>query len=159
MNAFEAFGIAGPDKRPFHVIGHHSGASLATQMAVVYPDRIASVALVGPSGLSAEERLKMKELFFAPFNKPVADGSHLQKTWDYLSNMGVGNLDLHQEQVIDHVRAWKGRNQIYGAIWEQDKEQLIRDIKTPLLAMCARDDVLVKRFLIPLKRSRRGADR
>ncbi|KAH8883610.1 alpha/beta-hydrolase [Thozetella sp. PMI_491] len=146
MAAFETVGIAGPEKKRFHVIGHHSGASLAVQMAVLYPERIASVALVGPSVMSAEERAKMKERFFAPFNQPVPDGSHLQKTWDYLGNMGVGNLELHHEQLIDHVRAWKGRNQIYGAIWDQDKEQLMREIKTPVLAMCARDDVLWDHF-------------
>jgi hypothetical protein len=53
----------------------------------------------------------------------VPDGSHLLKTWDYLRAMGVGeDLELFQREAIDHIRAWKGRNQIYGAIWDQDKE-------------------------------------
>lgn len=41
--------------------------------------------------------------------------------------MGVGeNLELFQREVIDHIRAWKGRNQIYGAIWDQDKEMYFK---------------------------------
>ncbi|KAH8678272.1 Alpha/Beta hydrolase protein [Xylariales sp. PMI_506] len=147
MGAFEVLGLAGVGKKPFHVIGHHSGASLGTEMAAVYPDRVASLALVGPSVMSAAERARMKQTYFAPFNKPVPDGSHLQKTWDYLTHMGVGpDLDLQHLEAINHVRAWKGRNQIYGAIWNQDKEKFIAEIKTPVLAMCATDDVLWEHF-------------
>ncbi|ETS84137.1 hypothetical protein PFICI_02162 [Pestalotiopsis fici W106-1] len=127
----------------FHIIGHHSGASLATEMAAMYPDDVKSICLVGASIMSAEERAKMKEKFFAPFNQPVPDGSHLLKTWDYLRGMGVGDdLDLYQREAIDHVRAWKGRNQIYGALWDQDKERYFKMVKCPIVVMCARDDVL-----------------
>ncbi|KAI1850374.1 hypothetical protein JX265_002272 [Neoarthrinium moseri] len=140
MSVFEALGLA---DKGFHIIGHHSGASLATEMAAVYPDKVKSICLVGASIMSAEERAKMKEQYFAPFNKPVPDGSHLLKTWDYLRGMGVGDdLDLFQREAIDHIRAWKGRNQIYGAIWGQDKETYFKMVKCPIVVMCARDDVL-----------------
>ncbi|KAI0473053.1 Alpha/Beta hydrolase protein [Xylariaceae sp. FL0804] len=125
----------------FHVIGHHSGASLAVEMAAVRPELVRSACLVGASIMSAEDRAKMKEQFFAPFNAPVADGSHLQKTWDYLAGMGVGDdLALHQREALDHIRAWRGRNQIYGAIWAQDKEAYFRQVRCPVVALCARDD-------------------
>lgn len=89
----------------------------------------------------------MKEIFFSPFNAPVEDGSHLKKTWDYLKGMGVGDdIELWQREVIDHVRAWRGRNLIYGAVWEQDGEGFYRDAGCGVLLMCARDDVLWKYF-------------
>ncbi|KAH9885729.1 Alpha/Beta hydrolase protein [Xylariomycetidae sp. FL2044] len=144
IGVFESLGL---DSGGFHVIGHHSGASLATEMAAVYPEVVRSICLVGASIMSAEERAKMKEKFFAPFNKPVPDGTHLMKTWDYLRGMGVGdNLDLHHREAIDHIRAWKGRNQIYGAIWDQDKETYYKMVRCPILAMCAEDDVLWSHF-------------
>ncbi|KAK7946175.1 uncharacterized protein PG986_010496 [Apiospora aurea] len=144
-----------------HLIGHHAGAALATEMAAVYPSLVKSVCLVGPSIMSAGDRARMRDRYAAPFNRPVADGSHLPKTWNYLRAMGVGGgggpgsgsgddggdeddlyLGLHQREALDHIRAWKGRNQIYGAIWQQDGERYLRLIQCPVMAMCARDDTL-----------------
>lgn len=57
--------------------------------------------------------------------------------------MGVGDsLALRQREVIDHIRAWRGRNLIYGAVWEQDSETLCAHVQCPVLVLCARDDVL-----------------
>lgn len=127
----------------FHIVGHHTGASLATEMAAVKPEVVKSICLIGTSVMTAAERAEMKAQFFAPFNKPVAGGSHLQKTWDYVAKLGGdGDLEVHHQATLDHLRAWKGRNQIYGAIWDQDKEKYIKEVKCPIVAMCARDDIL-----------------
>lgn len=89
----------------------------------------------------------MKKHYYAPFNKPVADGSHLQKTWDYLGHMGVGDdLELYQREAVDHIRAWQGRVLIYGSVWGQDMQGLIHSVKCPILLVCARDDVLWEHY-------------
>jgi pimeloyl-ACP methyl ester carboxylesterase len=130
-----------------HIIGHHSGACLAVELAASYPDFVKSICLVGPTVMSAEERAAMKEVYFKPFNEPVEDGSHLMKTWEYLGNMGIGgDIGLWQREVVDHVRAWRGRNLIYGAVWAQDAERFYMDVRCGILLMCARDDVLWKFF-------------
>lgn len=130
-----------------HIIGHHSGAVLAVELAATHPDLVASISLLGPTVMDASERAAMKEQYFQTFNEPVTDGSHLRKTWEYLAHMGVGsNLDLWQREAIDHIRAWKGRNLIYGAVWAQDAEKLYAAVQCPILLMCARDDVLIKFF-------------
>ncbi|KAI1340160.1 Alpha/Beta hydrolase protein [Xylariaceae sp. FL0016] len=140
MQCFASLGLLGAG---LHIIGHHSGASLAVEAAAAYPEPVRSICLVGASVMSAAQRAAMKEKYFAPFNAPVGDGSHLAKTWDYLRSMGVGeDLEVWQREAVDHIRAWKGRNQIYGAIWAQDKEAYFRKVKCPIVAMCARDDVL-----------------
>lgn len=130
-----------------HIIGHHSGAVLAVELAAMHPDFVASICLVGPAIMSEEERAAMKEIYFKPFNEPQIDGSHLLKTWDYLGKMGVGeDLGLWQREAVDHIRAWRGRNLIYGAVWTQDSETLYKQITCPIMLMCARDDVLWKYF-------------
>ncbi|KAK4898175.1 hypothetical protein LTR27_004182 [Elasticomyces elasticus] len=140
LSAFERWGIT---QSKFHIIGHHSGASLATQIAATHPDLVASICQIGATTIGYEERQRMKEIFLVPFNQPTDDGSHLQKTWDYLGKMGAGgSLELRQREVIDHVRAWRGRMLIYGAVWEQDAEVLFARVKCPTLVLCARDDVL-----------------
>lgn len=142
-SVFEQLGLMDPSKGGFHVVGHHSGAVLAIEMAVTYATVVKSISLIGASIMTAEERAKMKEIFFKPFNKPVEDGSHLIKTWDYLKKMGAkSDLELMQREVLDHVRAWRGRNQIYGAVWAADRVDLYMKITCPILVMCARDDVL-----------------
>lgn len=141
--AFAAIGILERGSG-IHLIGHHSGASLAPEFAAKHPSSVLSVSLIGTAVMSAPERAEMKKKYHDPFNKPVADGSHLQKTWDYLGNMGVGpaNLDLYQREAVDHIRAWKGRNQIYGAVWEQDLASFLDVLACPVMFVCARDDVL-----------------
>lgn len=74
-------------KGGLHIIGHHSGACLALELAVLWPEEVKSICLVGPAVMSEEERAAMKEIYFKPFNEPVWDGSHLAKTWDYLRGM------------------------------------------------------------------------
>jgi pimeloyl-ACP methyl ester carboxylesterase len=46
MEVMESLGIVA---KGFHLLGHHSGASLATEMAAVYPQHVKSVCLVGAS--------------------------------------------------------------------------------------------------------------
>jgi pimeloyl-ACP methyl ester carboxylesterase len=146
MEAFHLMGLP-RDQSRCHILGHHSGAVLASEIAALYPDFVASMCLVGPTVMNAEERAAMKEKFFKPFNEPVLDGSHLIKTWDYLGKMGIGgDLRLWQREAIDHIRAWKGRNLIYGAVWAQDAERIYMDVKCPVILMCASDDVLWKYF-------------
>lgn len=111
------------------------------------PDFVASICLIGPTVITEGERLTMKEIYFKPFNDPQSNGSHLQKTWDYLKNMGLGeDLKLWQREAVDHIRAWKGRTLIYGAVWPQESQDMYIKISCPILLMCARDDVLWKYF-------------
>ncbi|TVY46891.1 hypothetical protein LOCC1_G002201 [Lachnellula occidentalis] len=127
----------------FHLMGHHSGACLSLEMAVLYLAVVQSIALIGPVLLTAEERAQMKAQYYKPFNQPVPDGSHLAKTWKYLGEMGCSDdLDIKHQEVLDHARAWKGRTQIYGAVWQQDGIALFMQVKCPILALCAKDDVL-----------------
>lgn len=127
----------------FHLVGHHTGACLGVEMAVHFPQRVASLVMIGPAILSANERMRFRADYSSAFNQPVADGQHLQLTWDYLKRMGVGDgLALHQREFLDHCRAWKGRVQAYNAIWDQDCLGLFQQVTCPMLATCAEDDVL-----------------
>lgn len=127
----------------FHLVGHHTGACLGVEMAARFPQRVASLVMMGPAILTAEERHEFRAHYSTAFNRPAVDGSHLQLTWDYLKRMGVGDsLALHQREFLDHCRAWKGRVQAYNAIWDQDCHQLFQQVICPMLATCAEDDVL-----------------
>lgn len=148
MEVFTKLHLVGQgNSRKCHIIGHHSGAVLALELAATRPEFVASICLVGPAVMSEEERAAMKEIYLKPFNEPQGDGSHLLKTWDYLGRMGVGeDLGLWQREAVDHIRAWRGRNLIYGAVWAQESEALYDQIACSILLLCARDDVLWRYF-------------
>lgn len=64
-----------------HVLGHHTGASIAASFAAHYPARLDRLILNGLALLSDEERAHFAQFRFAPL-EPKADGSHLLAAWN-----------------------------------------------------------------------------
>lgn len=115
--------------------------------------------MVGPSIMSLAERDDMKTKLLHAFNEPVASGEHLMATWQYLGQHGLTSngvraeppsscsgpdLALWQREALDHIRAWKGRMQIYAAVFGQDSESLLAKVSgsVKIMVCCAKDDVL-----------------
>ncbi|KAE9362809.1 alpha/beta-hydrolase [Stipitochalara longipes BDJ] len=125
-----------------HLIGHHSGSAHAMEMAAVYPDEIYNVALSGPALMSEEEQAASFKAIGGEWSKPKEDGSHLMKVWNTLNGPLWDTLELKNHEVIDALRAWKGRDQAYGVSFVQPKLKYFKSITIPILAMCSKDDVL-----------------
>lgn len=137
LEAIDGLGLA-----RFHVFGHHTGACLAVELGARHPARTASLMMVGPVPLTAEERAEFGRHFGDPI-APNADGSYLKSTWDYLASLGAGaDLALHHRELVDTTRAYLGRSMAYRAVWAQDWTALYRQVRCPLLLLCAEDDVL-----------------
>jgi pimeloyl-ACP methyl ester carboxylesterase len=137
LEAIDAIGLS-----RFHVFGHHTGACIAVELAARHAARVASLAMVGPLPLTAEERHEFSLHFGAPI-APTADGAYLMQTWEYLRTLGAdADLALHHRELLDTVRAWWGRAQAYRAVWAQDWTALYQQTRCPVLLMCAPDDVL-----------------
>ncbi|MCB2107112.1 MAG: alpha/beta hydrolase [Rhodobacteraceae bacterium] len=78
-----------------HILGHHTGALIATEVAVSVPERVMSLVMNGPLPLSAEERaefMKMVDNFERPFTGK-RDGSHLIDWWKRRSSFVHGDTD------------------------------------------------------------------
>jgi len=134
--------LAGLGLEEFHLCGHHTGACVAVDIAARHPRRVLSLAIFGPVQLTAAEREEFRKHFSEPI-APRADGGHLQQTWDYLAGLGADrSLDLHHRELLDTVRAWRGRAAAYAAVWDQDFPSLYARVQCPTLIMAARDDVL-----------------
>lgn len=126
----------------FHIVGHHTGACVAVEIAAARAERIPSATLLGPVPLTLEERLEFAKHFGHAFT-PVASGSYLLENWEYLRNLGahVDPMLAHRE-LADMLRAWWGRVQSYAAVWEQDFASLYQAMKMPIAIGAAEDDVL-----------------
>lgn len=136
----------------FHLLGHHSGATLATEIAATYPEKVLSLCVIGIGLMSPSEQVYWNTKANVPFNKPVDDGSHLMKTWKYLEGSGADaggkngpgkkDLEFKHQEFLNHARAWDGRCKIYTCVFKVDLMSLFTKVKCPVLEMCSRDDVL-----------------
>jgi pimeloyl-ACP methyl ester carboxylesterase len=124
-----------------HLFGHHAGSGLAMEMAAVYPEEILTAALSAPALATPEMQASMFVTIAAEWSKPKEDGSHLMRVWDVLSPL-IPDLDVKNHEVLDALRAWKGRDQAYKVLFKQNKIGFYKQITCPLLAMCSREDVL-----------------
>ena len=126
----------------YHLIGHHTGSGIALQIAVDRPERVASLAMVGVSCLTAEERAAFAARLGAPF-RPVRSGAYLLKNWEYLRVGGAdADIALLHREMTDQLRAWASRPQAYAAAWAQDGAALLARLDRPAIAIAARDDIL-----------------
>lgn len=125
-----------------HLVGHHTGACIAVEMAARHPELARSLTLIGPVPLTDAERIEFSKHFGLPF-QPNVSGSYLLENWEYLRNLGAHRdpMLIHRE-MADQLRAWWGRVQSYGAVWTQDFPAFYRQVACPILIGAAPDDVL-----------------
>ena len=94
----------------FHVFGHHTGAAIGCEMAAVAPDRVASLSMVGPVVLTAEERRQWLEMAIDPM-VIKADGTQYMKIWYRVTHLdprpddNPPSLDMAHRECLDTLRA------------------------------------------------------
>ncbi len=126
-----------------HLLGHHTGGCIALEMAVHAPERVASLALIGPVHLTAAEREAYRQAYSEPF-RPGWDAAYLRQTWDNVQTLGgAADLRLQHRETVDALRAWSARADAYNAVWDSDQAALLARVSCPLLVAAAPDDVLM----------------
>ncbi len=125
---------------PFHLFGHHTGASLAIEIAARAPERVLSLMLAGPVFMTPQER----EDFIAGYQepiRPVRDGSHLLVNWGYGAKHNPDcDLAILQDSVADLLRAWRARPQAYMAVAHHDTAPRVADVSAPTLLLTTPGD-------------------
>jgi len=124
-----------------NVVGYHTGASIALELAALRPGGIAAAMLVGLALFDPGER----DAFFAePWPRPTrADGGHLLEEWQRSFRwQGPGQSDESVERgFIEKISAgptaWWGAR----AVMRHDLEPRLREATAPLLIVNARDDL------------------
>jgi pimeloyl-ACP methyl ester carboxylesterase len=123
-----------------HLFGHHTGASLAIEMAAMAPERVLSLMLAGPVFMTEAERRE----FEAAYQKPIAprrDGSHLLENWNYAAKFNPDcPVELLQQEVVAMLRAWRGRAQAYRAVARHDPYAGAQGLELPVLLLTSPDD-------------------
>ena len=78
--------------KEYHLFGHHTGASMALQIAYDQPQSTKSLTMVGAFLATREEKQEMKKNISSDWS-PKDDGSHLQQVW-HLTGEILGALSL-----------------------------------------------------------------
>ena len=133
--------------KEYHLFGHHTGASMALQIAYDQPQSTKSLTMVGAFLATREEKQEMKKNISSEWS-PKDDGSHLQQVW-HLTGEILGaktDLDLQHRETIDALRAHHSAKQIHEAIWQHSDIELYEQITCASLIMCAPDDVMFPFF-------------
>ncbi|MGE5245760.1 MAG: alpha/beta fold hydrolase [Betaproteobacteria bacterium] len=137
------------------VVGHHTGAVIAVEMAAAWPERIERVVLSGPVYVDAAGRAELRQ-WFRQWTV-AADGSHLLDKWQKF----VGWLPrprVVQRLVVDLFRAGEESVQGHFAVAEYRMEDRLPHVRCPaLLLYCSGDPFASAARAAPLKAAFRPA--
>lgn len=131
----------------FHVFGHHTGAAVGCEMAATYPDRVASLSMIGPVVLTAEERRQWLDTAIDPM-VIKADGTQYLKIWYRVTHLdprpddNPPSLGVCHRECIDTLRAGERWHEAYVAVFNQDFAAYLERVKCPILMMCGPGDIL-----------------
>lgn len=130
-----------------HIVGHHTGAGVAVELATDAPDRTKSVTLIGPPYFSQEERERLLDEVYGdtPIPPLDEDGEYLLEHWEMFEGQDA-SVEVKHEMLIDALVAREGTRKSVTVGRDQDLPTLFGSIEAPRLLMAARDDVLWDAF-------------
>jgi len=123
------------------VFGHHTGASIAVQLAHDYPERVLRLALSGPTLLSPAQRSALPES--APPVRLREDGGHLLEMWRRIrAKDGDAPLELSQRETLLNLAAGGWYREAYEAVAAQDFAGQVAALRCATLVFAGDEDVL-----------------
>ena len=126
---------------PFHLVGHHTGSSIATAWASEYADEVASLGLIGLALPTLEERASLQQRF-SGLEAPDMDATHVTAIWSSLKNLGADTPKLLNRELIDNLKAGPARGHAYAAVWSFDAGAALARVVCPVLLLTSSRDVL-----------------
>ena len=142
------------------LFGHHTGASIACEVAASAPARVGKLILSGPACIDAAEgRQRLEKI------PPIVlseDSSYVLTLWNYILNLTppgkrLSMDDMHHE-LVWRLKAGPRYIETYSAVFTYDMASRLPLIQAPTLVMAGEGDLLVRyveRAASLLKRSRR----
>lgn len=150
LETLDAMGIDGP----FDLLGMHTGALEAVEMALLAPARVRQLGVIAIPVFDTAERERGLGSFAQMRIKPAEDGAHLSPAWQgrFAYRKPPWDLDDVQRRLVDYLLApWPG--QAYTAVFAADAAPRFAALRRPVTAFAPHDDVhdvtLRSRGLLP----------
>ncbi len=112
------------------IIGHHTGGTIAVELAAGHPGRTAKVVISGPVYVDAQVRAALAEHFVQWRVQP--DGSHLLDKWKKLQGW-TKDPSLVQRLTLDLFRAGERSEQGHWAVAAYRMEDRLPLVRCPAL--------------------------
>ena len=118
-----------------NLVGYFTGAAIAAEIAVHYPELVNRLVLIGPPLFTDEQQ----EQFFknAWPEKPKQDGSHLVDLWQRIMNTWSKDIHLEYKSEYFHEFYRGGVNAIWGemAVSEFNLSLALEHVTQPVLIL------------------------
>jgi pimeloyl-ACP methyl ester carboxylesterase len=136
-----------------HLVGHHTGAVLATEIAVRAPDRARSVVLSSAPFDDARTRAAHLEAGAIVDNvTPQPDGSHVAELWRTRAAFyPPDRIDLLEAFLIDALKAGPRAAAGHQVVARYDMQAAVRGLRCPVLLVGATDDPYAFPALEPMR--------
>lgn len=125
----------------FAVLGHHTGAVIAMEMAAQAPQRVSALVLSSCPYVDAARRERHGQHAVVDAVQPRADGGHLLDLWRGRQRFyPAGDVALLERFVADALRAGSSAAQGHTAVNRYRMEDRIGLLRCPTLLIGAPDD-------------------
>jgi pimeloyl-ACP methyl ester carboxylesterase len=138
LDALDALGVGDT----FDVLGMHTGALEAVELAHLAPRRVRRIGMVAVPIFDAAERMQGLGTFAQLMLAPQENGSHLLPAWQARFQYRTPPFDLAdvQRRFVEYLLApYPG--QAYVGVFGYDAGPRLRAVPVPVVAFAPRDDV------------------
>ncbi len=123
------------------VVGHHTGAAIAIEMAAARPERIAAVALSSPPYVDAERRSRHADKPVIDEAPRAADGSHLVTLWRMRQPYyPAGDTDLLDRFIVDALKAGPLAAEGHRVVNRYEMDRRLPLVRCPVRVVAAAAD-------------------
>ena len=136
MHALDALGI-----ERFAVVGHHTGAVIATEIAAAWPDRVEAAVLSASALVDAAFRARHAKPSRIDNVTRQVDGSHLTALWRIRQPWyPEGDTDLLERFVVDAIKAGPRAAEGHAVVARYVMETRLPLIRCPVLVIAPTAD-------------------
>ncbi|MBI2869678.1 MAG: alpha/beta hydrolase [Chloroflexi bacterium] len=144
VNFMEALGI-----RKASIVGVHTGASIAIEMAAAYPEKVGKLVLYGlPSFGPGVREACLKAYTFSPV-VVAEDGSHLyHRIWKVASKRVGPRASVADWNLVTTAAMMASGGPFHGevACFKYNEEERFPRVKAPVLLVMGKEDVFLYRL-------------
>jgi pimeloyl-ACP methyl ester carboxylesterase len=130
-----------------HILGHHTGASIAVELAAAYPDLVDKLILFGCPNFNPE---LVQQYLDDPGFQPMQikkDGSHASAIWQHLlSVLPDADPKVLHFLFTNHMIVAERFEQGFIAAFRYVSTERLPLIKSPTLLICGDEDLVYEQF-------------